>query len=112
MGITSPHPTPKKKDNKIHNFSITRLGRKRKLPMQEPVETIIAPAQQNFEVVGGLNPIEIEIEDDRILNALKKYKSVVDKITSLGLLFPASIKNDFQQIFVTCRELNDVKQAL
>ena len=111
-GNNLPPPHPKKERQQIHNFSITRLGRKRKLPMQEPVETIIAPAQQNFEVVGGLNPIEIEIEDDRILNALKKYKSVVDKITSLGLLFPASIKNDFQQIFVTCRELNDVKQAL
>ena len=32
---------PKLKDKKIHNFSITRLGRKRKLPMQEPIETII-----------------------------------------------------------------------
>ena len=31
---------PKIKDNKIHNFSITRLGRKRKLPMQEPIEAI------------------------------------------------------------------------
>ena len=80
--------------------------------MQEPTETIIAPAQQNFDVVGLLNPIHIEIEDDRILNALKKYKNVIYKITPLGLLFPASIKNDTKQIFITCRELNDVKQAL
>lgn len=47
---------PKIKDNKIHNFSITRLGRKIKLRMQEPIETIIVQAQQNFDVVGGLNP--------------------------------------------------------
>ena len=47
---------PKIKDNKIHNFSIIRLGRKIKLRMQEPIETIIVQAQQNFDVVGGLNP--------------------------------------------------------
>ena len=40
--------------------------------MHEPIETIIIRAQQNFEVVGGLNLIQIEIEDDRIINTLKK----------------------------------------
>ena len=34
------------------------------------------------------------------------------KLTPLGLLFPASIKNDTEQIFITCRELNDVKKSL
>ena len=42
--------------------------------MQEPIETIIIRAQQNFEIVGGLNPIQIEIEDDRVVNMLKKHK--------------------------------------
>ena len=68
---------PKIKGSKIYNFSITRLGRKRKLPMQEPIETIIVRAQQNFDIVGGLNPVQIEIEDDRILNALKKYINIL-----------------------------------
>ena len=103
---------PKIKDSKIYNFSLTRLGRKRKLLMQKLIETIIVRAQQNFDIVGGLNPIQIEIEDDRILNALKKYKNVLYKTTPFGLLFPASIKSDTQQIFVTCRELSDVEQAL
>ena len=40
--------------------------------MQEPIETIIVCAQQNFDAAGGLNPIQIEIEDDRILNTLKQ----------------------------------------
>ena len=74
--------------------------------MQEPIETIIVRAKQNFDIAGGLNPIQIEIEDDRILNALKKYKNVLYRITPLGLLFPASIKNNTHQIFVTWRELN------
>ena len=42
--------------------------------MREPIETIIIKAQQNFEVVSGLNLIQIEIEDDRIINTLKNTK--------------------------------------
>ena len=44
-----------------------KLGRKRKLPIQEPIETVIIRAQQNFEIVRGLNPMQIEIEDDRVV---------------------------------------------
>ena len=62
------------KDNKIYNISMTRLGRKRKLLMQELIKTIIVRAQQNFDIVGRLNPIQIETEDDRILIALKKIQ--------------------------------------
>ena len=28
------------------------------------------------------------------------------------MLFPASVKNDIEKIFVTCKELNDVKKSL
>ena len=83
---------PKIKDKKIHNFSMTRLGKKRKLDMSQTVETVIVRAQQNFSVVGGLNPVQIEIEDDRIINILRIYKNLINKVTPLGLLFPASPK--------------------
>ena len=33
-------------------------------------------------------------------------------MTPLGLLFPESVKKDTEQIFITCRELNDVKKSL
>ena len=42
--------------------------------MSEPIETIIIRAQQDFAVVGGLNPVQIEIKDDRIINMLKKIQ--------------------------------------
>ena len=60
-------------DNKIHRFYIAKLGKKRKRNMREPIDTIIVKGQQNFDVDGGLNPIEIEIKDDRIINLLKIY---------------------------------------
>ena len=34
------------------------------------------------------------------------------KLTQFGILFPASIKNNTEQVFIMCRELNDVKEAL
>ena len=34
------------------------------------------------------------------------------KLTPFGILFPASIKNNTEQVFIMCRELNDVKKAL
>ena len=43
---------------------------------------------------------------------LKRYKNVRYRLTPLGLLFPAPIKNDTEQIFITYRKLNDVKKSL
>ena len=39
--------------------------------MAEPIETVIFCTQQSFEIAGGLNPEQIKIEDDRILEYLK-----------------------------------------
>ena len=103
---------PTLKNKKIYDLFLTMLGRKRKIPMQEPIETVIIRAQQSFEVAGGLNAIQIELEDDRVFNLLKKHKNVALKLTLLGILFPASLNNDTKQIFIMCREINDVKKAL
>ena len=80
--------------------------------MNEPIEIVIVRGQQKFDLHDILNPIEIEINDDRILNTLKKHKNVYYRLTSIGILFPSSVTNDTKQIFVTCRELNNAKVAL
>ena len=79
---------------------------------QEPIEMIIIRAQQDFDIDGGLNPVQIQIRHDTILNQLKIYKNVVYKITPLGMLFPASIKNDTNLIFITANNLSGVKKAI
>ena len=66
--------------------------------MQEPTETVIICAQQNFKIVRGLNPIQIEIEDDRVVNILKTYENVMYKLTPLGILFTAWIKNNTEEV--------------
>ena len=55
-------------DKKFHHFSITKLGKRKKGFMSEPIETVIIRAQQNFDVVCGLNPIQIEIKNDTVIN--------------------------------------------
>ena len=77
--------------------------------MPETIETIIIRAQESFGNASGLNPFQIEIENDRVLNMFKKYKNVVYRLTPLGILFPASIKNNSEQVFITCRYKNDIK---
>ena len=50
---------------------MTKIGRKWKIQMSEPIKTIIIRVQESFEFAGGLNPFQIEIEDDWVLNMLK-----------------------------------------
>ena len=80
--------------------------------MEEPIESVIIRTQQNLEIVGGVNPIQIEVEDDGVVNMLKNHINIMYKLTPLGILFLPSIKNNTKQVFIACRELNDVKKAL
>ena len=101
---------PKLKDKKIY-LSLTKIGEKRKRQTAKQIETVIICAKQNFEIAGGLNLVQIEIEDDRILHMLKRYKNAVYRLTPFGLLFPASLKNNTEQIFVTWRKLGNIKKT-
>ena len=49
--------------------------------MTEPIGTAIICAQQSFEIAGGLKPVQIEIEDHRMLHILKKYKNLLYRLT-------------------------------
>ena len=103
---------PKLNDKKRHHFSLTEVGKKIKAQMSEPIETVIIRGQQKFDLHDVLNPIQIEINNDRILNILKKLENIYYKLMPIGFLFLSLIKNNTKQIFVTCRELNNAKTAL
>ena len=80
--------------------------------MAEPVQSVIIWGRQKFDLHNVLNSVEIEINDDRVINILKKYNNVYYKLTSIGLLFPFSVTDNPEQIFITSRELNDAKRSL
>ena len=99
-------------DQKIHDFSITRLEKRKKTVQTELKDTIVIRAQQDFSTVGGLNPIQVEISDSRIINMLTKYKNSIYKITPLGFLFPASITNNTGRVIITSRKISGTKKAI
>ena len=78
----------------------------------KPSDTLIIRDQHKFELYHQSNQVEITIDNDMFINSLKKYKKLLYKFTATELLVPASIKNDTNQIFVMCRELNKAKMAL
>ena len=39
--------------------------------MAEPVGMVIIRVQQTFDIAGRVNPVQIEIEDDRVLNMFR-----------------------------------------
>ena len=80
--------------------------------MPEPIETVIIRAQQYFEVGGGLSPIQIQISNNTVLNLLKIYKNVAYKIIPTEILFPATVTNDTNFIFVTANNLSGVKKGI
>ena len=98
-------------DQKIHNFSITRLRKRQKNMFSTPIDTIIIRAQQDFDVVGGLNPIQVERKDKRIIKGLTKYKNAAYKITPLGLVFPGSITNNTNHLIITSTKISGAKKS-
>ena len=99
-------------DQKIHHFSITRLGKRQKNMLSTPTNTIISRAQQDFDNVGGLNPIQVQIKDSRIINQLTKYKKLAYKITPLGLPFPASITNNTNHLIIISTKISGTKKTI
>ena len=77
-----------------------------------PIDTVVIRAQQDFDVAGRLNPIQVEITHDRIINMLTQYKNVVYKITPLGLLFPASVTNDTGRVQITSTKISGAKKVI
>lgn len=51
-----------------------------------------------------INPMQIRIDDDRVVNALKSFLGVYYKFTHIGIIFPASALNDREQIFIALNE--------
>ena len=100
---------PKILDKKVHDFSLVQVGKRRKM---ESSDTLIIRCQQDFELYHQLNPINVKMDNDKFISSMKKYKKPLYKFTATALLFPASIVNDTNQMFLTCCKLNKAKVAL
>ena len=107
-------------DNKIRYNSILILrknkhvGRKRDREL-EIVDAIHIKGLQNLETQANiLNPVDIDIENDRLWNFAPRYegRGYFYRFTKKTLLSSANIKNGTKTIFITYNGLNDAKQLL
>lgn len=48
--------------------------------------------------------MKIRIDDDQVVNALKRFLGVYYKFTQIGMIFPASTLNDREQVFIALNE--------
>ena len=60
----------------------------------EPLETVIIRGQQDLELRNQLNPIEIKIGNDQIINFMEKYNGALHQFTPVGLFFQSSVTNN------------------
>ena len=66
---------PTLSDKKVYNFSLTEIRTKSKRQRNEPIETVIIRGEQKIDLHDVLNPVQIEINDARLLNILKNIKT-------------------------------------
>ena len=67
------------KDQKIHNFQLTKIGKKWKARIATIAFTSIR-GQQNFKDNTEINPEELKIENDKIQSMFEKYKKKICQI--------------------------------
>ena len=78
----------------------------------EIVDTIHILELQNFDDYGHLNPVEITIDSNKIIETLSNYKKYKFRIKIKCLLFSTNLQNNTDVILVTCNCLTEAKTAL
>ena len=104
------------KSRQINNILIVsidkkaRAGRKRK--MTEILDTLLIKALQSYDKYTILNLLDIDIRSKYMTEKINNYKGYMYEVYIRNLLFSPGIKNDTQNIFLTCHNLNSAKKAL
>ena len=103
--------------NDIINFGILctqkkkTIGEKRKMSY-EITDSIEITGLQNFGNYQKLNPVEIRINSNKIVNYLLSYKKYKYRLIIENLLFSSSITNKTKLVFELCDGLSNTKQSL
>ena len=79
-------------DNKLYEILFTRLSKSKK--SMNILDFLIIRGQQVFEEGRDINPIEINIEDNRLRNLFEKYKDNKVRFKLTELLIASSVVNN------------------
>ena len=94
----------------IGTVKLAKAGQKRKVT--DIVDTLLIKALQSYDKYTILNPLEVNLRSNYLNQKLEDYKGFVYEVMIKNILFSSSIKNETQNIFVTCQNLNRAKKAL
>ena len=102
--------------NKVFNFGILQSKKNKtigeKIPMTlELIDTIRILGIQDKDH-DSLNPINISVSSDTVIQELTKYRKYRYRIVLESLLFSLNIENETDVNFVSCDGLANVKEAL
>ena len=104
------------KNRKINNILIVSVDKKakagQKKKMAEILDTLLIKALQSCDKYTVLNPLDIDIRSNYMTEEINNYKGYMYEVCIRNLLFSSGIKNDTQNIFLTCHNLNSAKKAL
>ena len=89
---------------------LTKAGQKRK--MVDIAETLLKKALQSYDKYTTLNSLEVNLRSNYLNQKVNDDKGFVYEVMLKNMLFSSSIKDDTQNIFITCQNLNSAKKAL
>ena len=89
---------------------LIKTGQKRK--MVEVIDTVLVKPLQSYDKYSTLNPLEINLNSNYMSKIIDDYKGLTFEVRLINVLFSSSIKNDTQNVFITCQNLDSSKKAL
>ena len=87
-----------------------KTGQKRKIV--EVLDTLLVKALQSYDKYTILNPLDIDIRSNYLTDKINEYKDFTYQVCIRNILFSSAIKNETQNIFLTCHNLNSAKKVL
>ena len=89
---------------------LTTAEQKRK--MVDIAETFLIKALQSYDKYTTLNTLEVNLRSNYLNQKINDYKGFVYEVMLKNMLFSSSIKNNAQNIFITCQNLISAKKVL
>ena len=80
--------------------------------LQEIIKTVHVLGLQRFINYKRMNPVEITLDSNEIVEDLSKYRKFKYRFLIQSLLLSSNLRNDTNVIFIMCNDLSDAREAL
>ena len=80
--------------------------------LQEIIKTVHVLGLQRFINYKRMNPVEITLDSNEIVEDLSKYRKFKCRFLIQSLLLSSNLRNDTNVIFIMCNDLSDAREAL